>query len=205
METTGALPQPRQPVSFRRRLPGLVSLVVTVVGLTVALALSGLLVVMPRLTGLDNLIIATGSMRPAFEPGDVALVDKSVMPADVRVGDIITYFDPQGTVVTHRVMALERAPDGGPAFQTRGDANPVEDRYVVPGEDLLGRVEHRVPYLGWVIDAIKRQEVVYAALFIPAGIIVLNELANLVRPLLARRRRQDEPLAATEAELQDPR
>ncbi len=95
--------------------------------------------------------VLSGSMRPAFAPGDVLVVTPEPT-ARVRVGQVISYAIPIGDhhVESHRVVRILR---GGahPVILTKGDANGTPDpwrarltggtawrvRAVVPG---VGRV-----------------------------------------------------------------
>lgn len=85
--------------------------------------------------------VATGSMEPAIEVGDVVVV----CPADpdtLEVGDVIRY-QGEGCTVIHRIVALE-----GDAFLTQGDANNAPDLRPVEREQVLGRVVCTIPKAG---------------------------------------------------------
>ena len=78
-----------------------------------------------------------------IQSGDLIII-KSAKPADIKVGDVISFFDPEsgGTaVVTHRVIALEYNEKTGElvSFRTRGDANNTADLTSVPVDKLVGR------------------------------------------------------------------
>lgn len=75
--------------------------------------------------------------------GDLIII-KTAKPEDIKVGDVISFFDPEsaGTaVVTHRVIALEYSVQSGKlvSFRTRGDNNNTEDLTSVPVENLVGK------------------------------------------------------------------
>ncbi|MGE0688217.1 MAG: signal peptidase I [Dehalococcoidia bacterium] len=151
-----------------------------VVPIAVALAVAAVVIVYPKLAGLENTVIVTGSMRPAYEPGDLALIDRAIPPENIGPGDIIIFFDPARTLVSHRVIGIEHDGEGGLLFRTKGDANEQPDDQLIPAADYRGRLEHRLPKMGRVLAFIKQREIVYAALFIPAGLIIANELMNIV-------------------------
>ena len=90
----------------------------------------------PTLGGYAPLIVLTDSMYPKIESGDLIMI-KSAKAEDVQVGDVISFFDPDGngtSVVTHRVKEIVN--EGGLKFRTQGDANNAEDPSLVPAENL---------------------------------------------------------------------
>jgi signal peptidase len=109
-------------------------------------------VVIPRLAGATPYTILTGSMRPGLPPGTLVVV-RPVNPADIRVGDVITYQVKSGdpTVATHRVVAQGvNTSTGQFIFQTKGDANNAPDPEWVRPVQIKGRLWYAVPWLGRV-------------------------------------------------------
>jgi len=100
-------------------------------------------------TDTPFLAIASGSMRPALEVGDLVII-QGVSPADIQIGDIIVFDSPQGGRTIHRVTNIQTQPNGTIQFKTQGDANPTEDIYWTPEQNVHGRVSYRIPYLGWL-------------------------------------------------------
>ena len=93
----------------------------------------------PTLGGYAPLIVLTDSMYPEIESGDLIFI-KSEKAENVKVGDVISFFDPDGngtSVVTHRVVEIVN--DGGLRFRTKGDANNTEDPSLVPAGNLVGK------------------------------------------------------------------
>lgn len=93
----------------------------------------------PGIGGYSPLIVLTDSMYPEIESGDLIIV-RQTAPAAVKVGDVISFFDPAGngtSVVTHRVIEIVTE-DGETKWRTRGDNNNTEDRELVPMENLVG-------------------------------------------------------------------
>lgn len=93
------------------------------------------------------LSVAGGSMSPAMEPGDIAIV---ALGERASVRDIVLY-NHGGGLVLHRVVGVAR---GG--LVTRGDANPVNDLEPVPDRRVLGRVVAVVPS-GRLVGALDRR------------------------------------------------
>lgn len=111
----------------------------------------------PSFAGINLMIVKSPSMEPAIMNGDLIIVN-SVSPEEIKGesvpgasdGDIISFFDPEGsgtTVLTHR--CVEAINEGGQLyFKTRGDANNTEDPTLVPAENIIGRFSTRIPVAG---------------------------------------------------------
>ena len=93
----------------------------------------------PTIGGVCPLIVLTDSMLPEISSGDL-IICKEIDPKDVKVNDVISFFDPAGngsSVVTHRVIEIVEE-DGVTKWRTRGDNNNTEDKVLVPFENLVG-------------------------------------------------------------------
>lgn len=113
-----------------------------------ALTVTGLLlaaVVAPAAAGLHPVVVLTGSMAPAVDPGDV-VVHGRPGPEGPRPGQVVVVEDPAqpGALLTHRVVSV--AADG--TLRTRGDANLLPDSTPVPPEAVLGVGRLLVPAVG---------------------------------------------------------
>lgn len=142
---TEAAPDPAP----RRRGPvaRVVSVVVGVV-MVALVVLAGAVVVVPRVLGATPLTVLSGSMEPALSPGDVVVV-RPVDPDELRTGDVVTVQPVSGdpTLVTHRVVQVDRDGTDVTGLVTRGDANGAADAPLVP-DQLMGRVAYSVPLVG---------------------------------------------------------
>ncbi len=94
----------------------------------------------PDFGGVLPLIVLTDSMYPDIQSGDL-IICKTVDPADVKVGDVISFYDPAGSgtsVVTHSV--IEVITDGDePSFKTKGVNNNTADSVPVPASKVFAR------------------------------------------------------------------
>ena len=97
----------------------------------------------PTLFGYAPMIVLTDSMsgnnEDNFNGGDLIFV-KTVKPEEVKKGDIISFFDPQGngtSITSHRVIEILKE-NGEISFKTKGDNNNTEDKLPVPAENLAG-------------------------------------------------------------------
>ena len=99
----------------------------------------------PSIGGYSPMIVLTDSMLPEISSGDLIICQK-IDPADVKVRDVISFFDPAGngtSVVTHRVIEIVEQ-NGEIKFRTKGDNNNTEDRELVPAENLVGIYRSRI-------------------------------------------------------------
>lgn len=103
-------------------------------------------------TSKPYVAVASGSMRPALEFGDLVII-QGVSPTDIHEGDVIVFDPPEGGshLTIHRVVRIETSDAETLQFITKGDANPSEDLRHVPENLVHGRVIYRIPYVGYVI------------------------------------------------------
>jgi len=101
-------------------------------------------------TDVPLVAVASGSMRPALQVGDLVII-QGVPASQIKVGDIIVFNQPDQTINTiHRVAAIETLANGTIEFRTKGDANPTEDPQWTPEQNVKGRVLYRIPYIGYM-------------------------------------------------------
>jgi signal peptidase len=95
--------------------------------------------------------ILSGSMRPGFPVGGVAISERMPM-GRLAVGDVILFQNPyQPSVqVVHRIIQLKVGDAGQHVVKTKGDANPVADPWTVTlhGKDVYV-VQFTLPLLGY--------------------------------------------------------
>jgi len=125
--------------------------------------------------------VFSGSMEPELKVGGVVLT-RPVDAEEIKTGDIITFHSPLSEQLTsHRVIAAE----GGSSFhfQTKGDANEDADPFILPAENVVGKVCFHIPYLGYVAQFVKTPLGFLLTLCLPGLIIVVMELRNIWRVL----------------------
>jgi signal peptidase len=105
------------------------------------------------LLGFQPSIIASGSMMPALDVGDIVITVQT-SPEKIKVGDIIQYWK-QGepAPIVHRVIQIDRA--GGTIYiVTKGDANNAPDDPITVTQ-TIAKVALVIPKLGWISIALK--------------------------------------------------
>lgn len=101
--------------------------------------------------GYRPLVVMSGSMRPALQPGDIAVVE--VIPAhEARLGDVVSFRDPSRAqvLVTHRVVAAHEA-GAQISFITQGDANTAGEQWTIEAGGSIGRLAVRIPLVGRLV------------------------------------------------------
>ncbi|MBQ2062338.1 MAG: signal peptidase I [Oscillospiraceae bacterium] len=157
----------------------LCALLVPILLINVAMIIQGLVnpAKVPSVGGYSPLIVLTDSMYPGIKSGDLIII-KSVDEKDVKVGDVISFFDPDGSgtsVLTHRVVELVE--DGGKLFfRTKGDANNAEDPSLAPAENLIGLYKSRINGAGNVAMFLQSTPGLIVCIAVPLVLLVGFEL-----------------------------
>ena len=135
----------------------------------------------PLAVGDRSFTVLSGSMSPAIETGDV-VVTEPLSPLSARVGDIVTFQDPEGggKLISHRVQSVKAAGDSV-AFVTRGDANTSTEHWNVAADGQIGRVVYRLPKLGYALAWAGSGPARIALVAIPALLLCGMALARIWR------------------------
>lgn len=175
----------------------LIILLAVLVLLNVVMTKSG---EVPNIMGYSLFRVMTGSMEPTI-PIDSVIITHAVDPAEVQVGDLISYFskDPSlnGSVNTHRVVDIQE--DGGMIYyQTRGDANNANDLYPPSGKDLIGVVVFSSHFLGTLVRLLVNPLVFFPLILLPLLVLLVMNLVKTFRTA-SNLARQEEEQAIREA------
>ena len=165
--------------------------------------LAGVAWLAPSLFGFSRYVITSGSMTGTYDVGSVVF-EKSVPVEDLQVGDVITYMPPAGSgvnhLVTHRVTKMEPAEGGGVLFTTKGDANAAADPWHFKLlDDQQPVVQFSVPKAGYVFIALADRNTRMLVIGLPAALIALGALGQLLLALRGSRN-WEEKEAATASE-----
>lgn len=141
------------------------------------LAVIALLMIVPRFLGYETMAVVSGSMEPFISVGSVVYA-KEVDAEDLKEGDVITYEINQGTRVTHRIVSIDR---DNQQITTKGDANDVEDGAPIGYNQVVGRADYHVPFLGYLTVYIKTPLGIAAVCGLAFILIVLNFLPDFLQ------------------------
>jgi len=123
--------------------------------------------------------VSSGSMRPAYNVGDLLLL-RSIPSDRLQVDDVIVFeVSTRSYDIVHRIIEIQyRSQDGKLYFRTKGDNNPSADYWkstecwngMIPEENVIGKVIFSVPLIGYVSLAVSSE---YGVLIIGAIILLI--------------------------------
>jgi signal peptidase len=128
----------------------------------------------------DFYIVYGGSMSPTVKAGSLAVVGPQD-PGELRVGDIITYRQSEGSPLptTHRISEITEEGDVR-YFATKGDGNQVADQGRIKEDDIEGRLIFFIPCLGYVISFIGTRFGRLLLLVLPLLAMMLFEVRKVI-------------------------
>lgn len=146
----------------------------------VAVLAFAVLAVGPHVLGYRTMTMLTASMAPGIEPGDITIATP-IAVAELTEGMVISYHMPVGdrSLVTHRVVSVDRAEDGTVSVQTKGDANEEIDPWTAGLQgDTVYRVRAVIPEVGHLVQLLRTpvvsQVLLYGAPALFAGWLLLT-------------------------------
>ena len=124
--------------------------------------------------------VATGSMVPKYEVGDI-LIAKEIEPSEIKVDDDIVYKGNTGSfkdkVVTHRVISIDEE-NGEYKIVTKGIANEEEDPEITDSQ-VYGKVVYKVQTLSFISRLISNIYIFYFFIFVPIAIIIFKQIRQI--------------------------
>ena len=145
----------------------------------------------PTIMGYGFMRTLTGSMEPAIPVHSFIVVDTDNSQV-YEVGDIITFHSSddalEGSLNTHRIVAVEDAADGTPVYRTKGDANPVEDAAPVPAAGVV----FVSAGLGVVVSLLTNPLLFFPLIVVPLIVLLVLEIRHMVKTTQEVARAEDE-------------
>ena len=127
--------------------------------------------------------VATGSMVPKYEVGDV-LISKEIEPSEIKVGDTVVYKGEVGgfkdKFVTHQIQSIHKQEDGTYKFTTKGISN-IEADPEISETQVYGKIIYKVKTLSLISKLISNVYVFYFFIFVPIAIIIYKQIRNLIK------------------------
>lgn len=127
------------------------------------------------LLGNQIMVVLSGSMSPTFDTGSIVAVGPANF-TEIKPNDIITFKNPEGLTVTHRVVEVKE----GELF-TKGDANDGRDTAPVTPDRLIGKVQYYVPLIGYFIEFAKSGTGMLVLLGLPGVYLIVSQIWKLLK------------------------
>ncbi len=141
-----------------------------------------------------------GDAKDCFHEGDLIFI-KTAQPEDISVGQVITFYDPDGTgtsVLSHRVVEIFEK-DGKTYYRTKGDNNNANDPTPAPAENLIGTYTGvRIPFAGYVAIQMQKPWGLALCILVPIAIFVGYDAIRRAKYNKAHARDKEELLAELE-------
>ncbi len=145
--------------------------------LIIFVAVSVLVVFAGYFCGFRYYVVLSGSMEPAIHTGSLGIVNSKAEYDNVETGDIVAFINSMGTRVTHRVVRVDNH-----GLITKGDANGINDGFVVKKEDFIGETVGSIPFVGYILMFLQSKKGIILSV---AAIITLWLMDMIVQCLTA--------------------
>ena len=139
------------------------------------LVIAGFLFV-PKMLGYDEYAVLSGSMEPGIPVGAI-VYDKNFTGSEARDGAVVTYQLPAGTLVTHRIISVDKEEQ---TVVTQGDANNIADAAPVAWQQIIGVYAFHIPYLGYISIYAKTP----LGIAVVCGVLIVLILLNFIPDIL---------------------
>jgi signal peptidase len=152
-----------------------------VLGAIIFVALLLIVSTFPITGNIKMLSVLSGSMEPTIHTGSVVIIRPE---SSYKVGDVITFGQNTKTDIptTHRIAEMKIV-EGSAIYKTKGDANNVEDSTETPAKEVIGKVLFSIPYLGYIVDFVKKPVGLMLVIVIPAVVVIYDELRKIGKEL----------------------
>lgn len=131
--------------------------------------------------GYTLLEVVTGSMEPTIHIGDLIVIQ---LDTSYEVNDIVTFYDVDGSFVTHRIKAIENN-----QMITKGDNNNTEDE-PISLDKIVGKYQFKITGAGKILSAFKSPLTMFLILVIGLLFCYLVSTDKEGRPILTEEEKE---------------
>lgn len=132
------------------------------------------------LLGYRLFTVATGSMEPKYNVGDMILV-KEIEPKDIKLHDDVTYKsnDPKlnNMFITHQVIEIKEN-NGKYSFLTQGIANTGVDPEITE-DQIYGTVTSKLKVLSFISKKINSNLGFFLIIVVPIAVLIFLEIIDI--------------------------
>ena len=141
-----------------------------------------------RLTGNKSIggyrvfTVVTASMKGVYNVNDVIVV-KDCDTNKLKIGDDVAYLGNraglENKIITHRIIKIEDASEGGRIFTTKGVASINEDPSIRDSQ-VLGQVVGVLPVITQINHLIHHNVGFFTLIFIPLVLVIVLEILQTI-------------------------
>lgn len=138
----------------------------------------------PNVFGYSFYRIATDSMTPSLEVGDIILSKRVKDFSSLELEDVITYNCEKGKMagmsITHRIVEIDEV-DGEFTFQTQGTKQGAKvDEYPVEEHQVEAVMVCEIPLLGKLVTLLLKPYIFFIIIIVPLIVCLFFEVKKLV-------------------------
>ena len=139
----------------------------------------------PSILGYNLYYIATESMEPSLEVGDIILSKEVKDVSKLDVGDVVTYLGDEGSfngkLITHEIIKVNEHEDGSYTFITKGTHPDATIDPEIDAHQIKTIMIFEVPLLGKLMQLVNQPIGFIILIITPLGICLFGEIKNLVK------------------------
>ena len=125
----------------------------------------------PSSLNIELYTVTSESMEPRLNINDIIIVKKGYTNEQYKVGNIITFKNKKGEIITHRISRIIKS-DLQNAYITKGDSNNAEDEELIKYDKIIGKVIYTMPRFGLVMKLLKNK--LFFAMIITILILIIG-------------------------------
>lgn len=126
----------------------------------------------PRIGNISIFNIVSESMEKAINVNDLIVI-KKCSEDEIQKGDIITYKKEDGSIVTHRIVKINKE-NGKNVYTTKGDNNEVEDNEKIKYEQVHGKYLFKIKGAGKFAQELQKNNGLISIILIIVIFIILK-------------------------------
>ena len=98
-----------------------------------------------------NDYLIENNLNNQFNKYDIIIIESIDSDDDLKLYDVVTFVNPKGINIIHRIIKIETDKDGNVIYTTRGDANDVNDAPLTIANIKGKYTNQRIQYVGAII------------------------------------------------------
>lgn len=133
------------------------------------------------IAGFTPLTVASDSMAPTFNAGDLIFIRKCDTKA-LKEGDIITFhaiINNEYALNTHRIAEIQEQ-NGARCYTTKGDNNAIADTHIISDGDIVGRYQGKLPGFGKIVDFLSSSMGFLLVIVLPLLVFFVYQVYHLI-------------------------